>query len=803
MLEDNEETFLKACESGHFETVERILTTTDIDPTADDNCAFQSAAKHGHVEVMRLLLQQVPAIRKNTKLVCNTFREVTKRCDLEVMKILLKIPEVMQSTATIDFALRSSVENGHLSTTGFLLTLPIIKENANLLREALHIAVRKGYLEIIKLMLESNLYQISDKDTAFRIAAQHNHLSLVKLMLNRPNDIKDSSKNIAFRYAAKNGVREMMEFLLDIPGVDPAGDNNRALANAALGHHWGIVEWLLTMPSVRAAGSLDLIFITAVSSNQLCIVTLLLKLGVDPACCENVSIQLAATEGHLEIVKLLLSLPGINPAANNNDAIQQAASNGHLEVVRLLLGTPAVIVAANDNHAFRHAASNGHLEVVKLLFENFADPTARENYAFQEATRKGHQEVVKWLLTIPAVVDYICMNSKNFQNAVMNSHLDIVKLLLTIPAVRKNPQRIHETFQVIEVYGDLNRVLPIELIPVTELAATTEPAPPSLLPRKNKNTDIVDKNAKRITTDVANKTPKHIARMDDHHLEVMKLLLADPCVDPAANDNYAIRHAVVENNLPSLKLLLADNRVDPTSHGNYVFRHAVMQGYLGIVKLLLATPSFRKNTQMMNEAFQKIAIYGRLDGVELPPIKLAPFKENVKKGKRFEKTTMNDHCLEVMKLLLADPCVDPTANDNYVIQYAAVENNLHSIELLLADSRVDPTANDNYVFRHAIHHLYSDVNRLLVTNSHFMKAFLAHPDCQKVYDSMTHYDKLRFSNARDSYLQQESLRKKTESDFFLNDKRDKDFLFFTTDECRSKDPFSKPVFQNITMQVRK
>ena len=113
---------------------------------------------------------------------------------------------------------------------------------------------------------------------------------------------------------------------------------------------------------------------------------------------------------------------------------------------------------------------------------------------------------------------------------------------------------------------------------------------------------------------------------------------------------------------------------------------------------------------MINEAFQKIAIYGRLDGVELPPIKLAPFKENVKKKERFETATMNDHYLEVMKLLLADPCVDPTANDNFVICAAAVESNRGSVELLLADDRVDPTANGNYVFQHANYHFYSTKN---------------------------------------------------------------------------------------------
>jgi hypothetical protein len=66
------------------------------------------------------------------------------------------------------------------------------------------------------------------------------------------------------------------------------------------------------------------------------------------------------------------------------------------------------------------------------------------------------------------------------------------------------------------------------------------------------------------------------------------LLLADPRVDPAAGNNFAIRYASRFGSDGAVKLLLADPRVDPTADNNYAIRHASDNGHAGVVKLLLA-----------------------------------------------------------------------------------------------------------------------------------------------------------------------------------------------------------------------
>ena len=48
----------------------------------------------------------------------------------------------------------------------------------------------------------------------------------------------------------------------------------------------------------------------------------------------------------------------------------------------------------------------------------------------------------------------------------------------------------------------------------------------------------------------------------------MKLLLKDSRVDPAANNNEAIRYANSNGHVEVVKLLLKDSRVDPAARNN-------------------------------------------------------------------------------------------------------------------------------------------------------------------------------------------------------------------------------------------
>ena len=115
------------------------------------------------------------------------------------------------------------------------------------------------------------------------------------------------------------------------------------------------------------------------------------------------------------------------------------------------------------------------------------------------------------------------------------------------------------------------------------------------------------------------------------HTKVVQLLLQDPCVDPAAEDNYVIQSTAGHGHAEVVRLLLADSRVDPAANNNAAIRWAAENGHA-----------------------------------------------------------------KVVRLLLADSRVNPAANDNAAIKWAARNEYEEVVRLLLADRRVNPTAATHY-----------------------------------------------------------------------------------------------------------
>jgi len=100
------------------------------------------------------------------------------------------------------------------------------------------------------------------------------------------------------------------------------------------------------------------------------------------------------------------------------------------------------------------------------------------------------------------------------------------------------------------------------------------------------------------------------------HLEVVKLLLSDKRVDPAAKDNFAIRLASGKGHLEVVKLLSSDKRVDPAAKDNFAIGYASENGHLEVVKLLLfderVDPAAKDNF-----AVKQASRYYRLETVSL------------------------------------------------------------------------------------------------------------------------------------------------------------------------------------------
>ncbi|KAJ3025117.1 UNVERIFIED_CONTAM: hypothetical protein HDU68_007457 [Siphonaria sp. JEL0065] len=160
---------------------------------------------------------------------------------------------------------------------------------------------------------------------------------------------------------------------------------------------------------------------------------------------------------------------------------------------------------------------------------------------------------------------------------------------------------------------------------------------------------------------------------------VVGLLLADPRVDPSANDSIAIQKAAVA----TVALLPADKRCDPSANNttfndNAPLCQASLSGHMEIVKLLLADP------------------------------RINPFNTDA-----LLSASRNGH-LDIMNLLLTDPRVDPSRKDNSAFCGAVCRCQLEAIKRLLQDPRVDPAAGGNAPLRAAVQNNDSRVLSLLL-----------------------------------------------------------------------------------------
>ena len=139
----------------------------------------------------------------------------------------------------------------------------------------------------------------------------------------------------------------------------------------------------------------------------------------------------------------------------------------------------------------------------------------------------------------------------------------------------------------------------------------------------------------------------------NNRVDVVKLLLEDGRVDPTIENNLALYLAIKEGHVRVVKVLLEDGRVVPNMYDNNCIWLATRMGFHGIVKILLKylDPSIHDNICISNAAW--------------------------------------NGCIYTMGLLLADPRVDPTAQNYRAVKYACFRNKVEVLEMLLDDDRVN------------------------------------------------------------------------------------------------------------------
>jgi hypothetical protein len=73
---------------------------------------------------------------------------------------------------------------------------------------------------------------------------------------------------------------------------------------------------------------------------------------------------------------------------------------------------------------------------------------------------------------------------------------------------------------------------------------------------------------------------------EDNHIQIVKILLKDPRVDPNVFDTVTLYWAVRNENYKMIKLLLENHGIDPSPRVDMIYDFAYKKGYSDIISLI-------------------------------------------------------------------------------------------------------------------------------------------------------------------------------------------------------------------------
>jgi hypothetical protein len=315
---------------------------------------------------------------------------------------------------------------------------------------------------------------------------------------------------------------------------------------------------------------------------------------------------------------------------DTNELLRFAAGAAHFELVQTMLENSRVVSNLDRMTApyvLKEAANHGRIDLVKRLVHDKRINKTAKIDLLYHASGAGHTEIVEYLCTDPET-DPSAKDNQALIYAVQQGQVDVVKRLLVDSRV--DPSNVLHALNITMKNSDKM----CDMIDCLISDPRVNPADPELQTYFN----MLD----------------YVVR--EGRIDLVEKLIADPRVDPSMNDNEALATALEKGSLEIAEMIFVNPRFDISAGIYNVIDVALWCNHTDIAKRILANSRIPESAY--NAALQSAASCGNV---------------------------------EIVKLTLADPRTDSTADRNEAVRNAIYHRHSEIVDLLLADSRVAST----------------------------------------------------------------------------------------------------------------
>lgn len=243
---------------------------------------------------------------------------------------------------------------------------------------AIDIACKQGNYELMQRFLMEEQLSLISLEKVLGYAAQSGNLELVKLLIERDENIIKEHGDLVLENAASSGNLSLVKYLID-QGAVVTKKKSVVLLNAILTGNLQLVDYLSTIPVIQ-----ETLYLTAES------------IDYSP-------IRFACIQGELEIVKFLLQNKSLK--FNTKEILFDIAISGNVKLLNYIFNEPIFLRAWQEDIELQekmltHLCYEGYYEAAKELIDRGAVLNVSDINLFckESICRDGKREENKYLI---------------------------------------------------------------------------------------------------------------------------------------------------------------------------------------------------------------------------------------------------------------------------------------------------------------------------------------------------------------------------------------------------------------------